>query len=465
MWNSPTMTTWLSLFIKSVPLVLVIPMMLKNLDAGTVNVWTQFMAIIVIQNMVDIGFGSTFVRGFAYAEKGIGNFTDNSKKNNWDTSHLSKNEIINSLFGTMNWVYKGLFIIQILLASIGGTYLLIKPISLALNQTECWYSWIYILLTSGFAIFARKNINILLGFNYVALQKRVDAIINFIFLFTAISVFYLTNSLLYFILISQTYHVIIYFALRNLVHQKIKGLNTNAKFSKSVFLQIWPSAWKSFLGVLFSSGLTRFTSLIYAQNATAINSAVYSLYLQIVSGISSFSQAPFYSKIPLLSSLRANNELPELYEKAKTYMLRVYVVFVAGVLLFDVVGIPIFNLFGKEIHLESPHLFYLLVFAFIFERYGAMHIQLVSTSNKIIWHIANGLNGLFIILFIIIFKNTLDVLVFPLALLLGNLCIYVPVTLSYSYKMNKKNFFKREAKSFLPPLFFLMLVVVIKLSM
>jgi len=95
------------------------------------------------------------------------------------------------------------------------------------------------------------------------------------------------------------------------------------------------------------------------------------------------------------------------------------------------------------------------VFAWIgifLERYGAMHIQLYSTSNHIIWHLANGIAGVLMVVISVVLFPLLDVLAFPLSILGGYLGFYSWYAALHSYKEFKLSFWSFEKNVMLLPL-------------
>jgi hypothetical protein len=66
------------------------------------------------------------------------------------------------------------------------------------------------------------------------------------------------------------------------------------------------------------------------------------------------------------------------------------------------------------------------------ERVGAMHIQLYSLTNHIVWHIANGVTGILLIATALVLYRWQGALGLPTAMLLINMVFYSPYAISYS---------------------------------
>jgi hypothetical protein len=94
------------------------------------------------------------------------------------------------------------------------------------------------------------------------------------------------------------------------------------------------------------------------------------------------------------------------------------------------------------------------------ERYGAMHIQLYSTTNHIIWHIANGVSGvIYLVVALVLFKQ-IGVYAFPVGTLAGYLGFYCWYSAMHSYGAFDLKFWEFERSAMLIPL----LVMVIYLG-
>jgi O-antigen/teichoic acid export membrane protein len=178
--------------------------------------------------------------------------------------------------------------------------------------------------------------------------------------------------------------------------------------------------------------------------------------MRLIMTISQFSQAPFYSKIPLLSRLYAEGNQDELVRLARRGMGISHWAYVLSFVGLGVFGAPVLRHIGSNASFPSQLLWSLMGFAFFLERYGAMHVQLYTTTNHIIWHIANGVSG---VLYIVIgagLFGSIGVLAFPVGFLCGNLGFYSWYTASHAYKAFNIEFPSFEYGSALGP--FLVLV-------
>ena len=98
-----------------------------------------------------------------------------------------------------------------------------------------------------------------------------------------------------------------------------------------------------------SYGLVQISGVIYAQFGSASGVASYLLALRLMQTISQFSQAPFYSKLPLLAKLRSEGNLEQQVNVAKRGMLLAYWTYLAGFIGLGVLATPLLRLIGRNV--------------------------------------------------------------------------------------------------------------------
>jgi len=108
-----------------------------------------------------------------------------------------------------------------------------------------------------------------------------------------------------------------------------------------------------------------------------------------------------------------------------------------------------------------------MVTAYFFERYGALHLQLYSISNNIVWHIANGVSGLIFIglsfLFILVFRW--GIISFPLALIVSSIAFFDWYSAGKSYRYFNLRFRDFEYRTSFFPLIIMIVYVFLSLVM
>ena len=228
-------------------------------------------------------------------------------------------------------------------------------------------------------------------------------------------------------------------------------LFTKKKNDEKVFAAVWPSAWRSGIGHFMSYGLIQASGVLYAQVASATSIASYLLTLRLIQMVSAFSQAPFYSKLPAFARLFAEDKKSDLVALAKKGMRLSHWCYVAGFIGLGISGEPLLKFIGSNAEFPTNLLWSLMGLAFFVERYGAMHLQLYSITNHIIWHIANGFAGIIYIIVCLSLFNTVDVYAFPLGLIAGYVGFYAWYSAMHSYKIFGLSFMTFEKDILLIP--------------
>jgi len=452
--------TWLSFATRSLNLIIVIPLVLKMFDVNEIALWLLFSVIIGLQSLLDLGFTPTFIRVIAYAFGGTNERELSNPKTvfngrpNWDS--------LIKIYGTMRVIYFRISVLWFGLIALLGSVVVFRPINLLKEPVIGWESWIIIVIISGVNFFGFSFSSLLQGANKIALLRRWESVFNLGSIFTSFIVLLSGGGILELVLANQIW--IIFNVLRNyyLVRKTFPNLLLTKEdkiISNTVFNAVKSSSWKSGIGVFMSYGLTQFTGIIFAQIGSSENVAIYLFALRIIVFINQFSQAPFYSKIPKLSKFYAEKRLEEIINTSKRGMRYAYISYTLPFLVFAFGGERILGLINSRVPFPDKNLWFLLGFAFLLERYGAMHIQMFSLSNNIIWHIANGVSGCINILFVLSTYKFLGVLAFPIGMAAGYLLFYCWYSAKKSYGLMKTNFFAFEKTVFIPNLLIFLLAV------
>jgi O-antigen/teichoic acid export membrane protein len=462
-WHSPTITTWGSFTTRSLSLALVLPLILSRFSTEEIVLWYLFNSIISLQLLADLGFTPTFSRVIAYAMAGASELEDyrdagagrNAGAPNWG--------LMDRIWSTSCGVYSRLVAVVILFLATLGTAALLRPIAVVSRPDLAWAAWGIILIASSITMWGNTYSAYLQGINQIALLRRWDIFTSLGSIFTSFGILMLGGHLFSLVLVMEIWLIIN--VLRN---RWLCGVVENRRFrnftakgiDKQVISVVWPSAWRSGVGVMMSYGLTQLSGIIYAQFSSAPGVAAYLISLRVLEMISSFSQAPFYSKLPLLARLRSAGKLYDQVRLAKRGMNLAHWSYVLCFIALGVMAQPLLKLIGSHADFANPLLWILMGFGGFVERYGAMHLQLYSTTNHIVWHIANGITGAIYIAVSILLFGVIGVYAFPLALILGQLGFYSWYSAKHSYGAFDLRFWAFERLTMLAPLLTLCLYAV-----
>ena len=149
-WNSPTIMTWASFLVRSLSLIVVLPLILTRFSVEEIALWYLFLTIIGLQMFVDMGLSPTFSRVISYAMGGsdVNDLKSpknkNNVKTNWESIECISSEM-RRIYSRISWFW------TVLLATV-GTALLVVPISQVQDTTLAWAAWVVILVVSTVVI-------------------------------------------------------------------------------------------------------------------------------------------------------------------------------------------------------------------------------------------------------------------------------------------------------------------------
>jgi hypothetical protein len=337
----------------------------------------------------------------------------------------------------MRVVYLRLTVIAIVVFGVVGTLVVRRPASLSSDVSDAWFAWLLILLGSVAVLYGNQFSAYLQGLNQVALVRRWEAITNVCALLTSFIVLLAGGGILELVIASQVWaavNVLRNRALARFVRQGRYRTFALDQADKQVMAAAWPSAWRSSLGTFAGQVPLQFAGLVYAQFGAAARVAGFLLGLHLLTAIRTFANAPFYSKLPVLARLRAAAKYQELLAISARGMRSSYWVYTISVALMGLFAAPLMQAMGSSVEFVPPLLWALLAFGAMVERYGALHLQLYSTTNDIRWHIANGLTAVSYGLIVVITFRQLDWYAFAVAYIAAYSLVYAPYSALHSYR-------------------------------
>ncbi len=467
-WDSPVFATWSSFLSKSLYAVLLLPVITTVLSREEITIWLLFNIFIGLQNIGDLGFGVTFIRVMSYAMGGATHISDFSKKDNIRRKDGVNWELLERADNSTRLVLLYTGVVFIAIISVAGYFTLKKPISFTLNPNEAWISFFLILITTFIRFTGNRYMIFLQGVNKVAMLRRWEAIISVLSIISGFFVAITTRSLLWLIVNQQVWAIIQVLFNRYLCRIILDGRFRkfrSAGFDREMFSAVFPAAWKSWVGVLMSYGVVQASGLVVAQMGNNPSVTAYLFSLKILDILKNFSNAPFYSKIPLYNRLFIEGNRRSLMSRVTFGMRYSLMTFVVTAVLVGLAGQPLLDFIGSNVTMVPTGIWIAMVTAYFFERYGALHLQLYSISNTIVWHIANGVSGIIFIGFSILFTLAFrwGIVSFPLALIISSLAFFDWYSARKSYKYFNLRFRDFEYRtSFFP---FVILVVYVILSL
>lgn len=454
LWNSPTVTTWMSFLTKSFSVTVIMPLVLNRLGTGDVNLWYLFAGVLSLQVLLDAGFGSAFVRVIAYGTVGLNDFSGlRSASVSLTSSGQFDHAFVGNIYHLMLRIYRLLAVAALLLLVTLGTWAFLRPLHESSNAHSGWLTWSFFVLTFPLILWGNVYINLLQGTQNIPLVRRWDTLFNLLASLSCILLLLVYPSVYLLVVVNQLW--LMAACLRNyfLVRARypfLKTIERDHDLTQEIRRNVVPSAIKSGVGILMSQGIIQGSGFVYAQLATPAALASYLIGLNLIQAIRNFAQAPFYSRLPELATYTGRGDLAQLKSVARRNMFRVYLIYSIGFFGATLFQEPLFRLIHANVQFPDARLWGLLGLAFLVDRYGAMHLQLYSTSNHIIWHTLNGITGVLMLGFSVLLFSLLGIYALPLSMLMAYLLCYSWYAPYKSYQFIKVSFWRFEQTAFLP---------------
>lgn len=459
LWNSPTFFSWISILSRTLSFALALPLILSRFTTEEIALWYLFATLMGLQLIIDMGFSATFSRVLAFAMGGSTDIEFNGASKIKTGNGVPNVEMVNRVYSTMNWVYLRLAIVWFIFLTILGWWSSIVLIEQMNEPATGWVALYAVVVGSSIRLYGAKYASYLLGVDKVALLRRWESAVWIATLIVSILTLLSGGGFLLLVVVTQSFiviNVVINKYLVLIVGNRQVQFIVSKQVDRHLLSQIWSRVWRSGVGIAISAGLVQGMGIVYARIAPPDLAAPYLLALNIMRILVQFSQAPFYTKIPKLSRLYSEGKLQAQIKIARKGMRLSYWVLVLGVLFVALVIDFISSVVKYSVDFVDYQLWVLMGVAMYAERYGAMHLQLYSTTNHIIWHVANGVTGAIFILLVIPLYYFYEVYAFPISQIFSNLIFYDWYCARKSYKAFNIRPIKFEFDiSFVPLIFYL----------
>ncbi|MCE2916480.1 MAG: lipopolysaccharide biosynthesis protein [Rubrivivax sp.] len=440
LWHSPTFTTWGSLLVRLASVVALLPVVLVRFTPAEVAVWQLLSALFLLGLMLDYGLAPTFVRLLSYARAGMAPEAMGRIAGNRDTTATSATRspeqalaALRRVIGSMHWLYPRLaWVVTGLLLGL-GSWALLRPVSQVPQPLHAWLAWAVVMLSFQVALWGGLFGAALQGMNRIAELRRWEIAFGLLQVLTSVVALAFGAGILELLAVYQLWTVLGIWRNARLLarlHPDIASAPTLP--DPAVLAAARSPAWRSVVGVLCSTGVIQLSGVYYSQILPAAQVASWLLALRLAMVVSQFSQAPLYTKLPWMAEQHAAGRRDDVLAAASRGMRLSHIVFVMGALAAAIAAPPLLAWVDSQTAFVSGPVFAVLALAFFAERLGAMHIQLYSLTNHVVWHIANGITGAIVIGLTLVLGPELGLMAFPLAMLAGYAGFYVPYAMHRS---------------------------------
>lgn len=471
-WFTRTVSTWLSLLARMLAHFAVLPFVLINYPKAEITLWLYFTTIIGFQVVADLGFTSVLSRYYAYVYGGVENIKYGSIGINQQTGTRNSStmnvELFSALENANRTIYKWLCVAWMLILGIIGTYLVEPIVDETGSHIIAWSSWIITIIGTTARLYGNRYVTLLMGLDKIVVLRQFEALVGLITLLAGMLVIGIGGTIFALTLAIHSTQIIGVLVNRSL-SKKVLSLDSNIRLidvcdtnkNIKIIKDILPSAWRSGLGILMSYGLVQGSGLLYTRLGVLESIAIYLFALNLIRIITTISQAPLYSKLPLMAKLWVEGKGECVIEIAKVGMRRSYWIIVLALGSLALFGKSILHYLDSNIEFVDNELWALMSIGAFLERHVAMHMQLFTITNRVIWHIVNGGIGIIYIVTAMVLYPIYEVKAFPIAQIVGTTTFGIWFSARHSYNTLSLSIKSFELHTSITPAIVLILVLLV----
>lgn len=371
------------------------PFVAKWLTPTELAIWSAFLSLQSLQLVIEAGMTTVFIRTFAFARsgsdniKGIGNQPNASSQGNQpDWLFFAKLERVAALLYSTTGVITTLFLV------VWGSLSIWTRAAEIQSPMAAWLSLAAVAITGGFRAYSGRYQAILYAFERITEARLAEAAGWAICFFSTLAMLAFTRD---FLLTGLTYaatQLIYSLALVPLRKKFIADPPLRQQpllLDKRLLRQLIDPLWRSIFGVFLFLAVFFGTGLIISAGLPPTEAAHFLLLINLSRYVMQFAQVPFFVVIPALAYHYASSNRKEQLRLAERGMASSLWILVGGLAAIGLTA----DLIRQRLHIDIGQIDLKLwgaisVVTFL-ERHGAMHLQLYSTTNHIVWHRVNSI--------------------------------------------------------------------------
>lgn len=370
LFKSATITTWFFSGSKLIILLFLTSLIIKKFNVGEIALWYLFSSVQGLAHLFDIGFSSTIIRFTAY-NRAIEDPKDTQKN-------------FQKLYNSMNTVFIFLVLIVFAFLSLIG-YFSVWPLIIKNEISNGLLSFAPIFFILPLNFFLKKNDAFIKGMNEVSLYNNWNAVLYFATgLITIIML--LLEMPFYLVVLTSQLGILInsiknIFLLKQVVDFDLKLFAFS--YDKSIINNYWKPTWKSALISLSSNGMNHVTNIMIPMFFSIELVASYLFSMRLIQFINEFSWAPFYSQIPKYIKEYKQGKLKKLSIHAYSRLNLSLLLVIGGLFVLGVSANYVIPFLEAKTQFIEPPLVGFVMLMIVFERFIAMHSQIIMFANDI----------------------------------------------------------------------------------
>lgn len=433
LWKSSVFTSWISIGIRGLNTLLVLPLALSKFTQVEINLYLLFIVYFSIKDIFDLGFLNNTARFYTYTLNGIINYR-NLKSNNFNSINF---DLFNSLVNVSDKLYCYISIFFLLVMSIFGTLSIRNTLDSTGTLVIYYLWWIQVILTS-YILYGNKYISTIIGFDKIDLLKKWDSLFVLFQVVFSLLILFLINNIYVLIFNNCFWYLLITLKNRNIAKNLIENIIFNKRnkkklYEKYIYKTLFITSSQSFVAGIFGFGIDQFTRIFFGNYGNSSESSSYLLTMKVLDQIKQISRPPFYAKIPFLVRIASTKDNHHLfYSKFFKYSFWSISILIFAFMFLYFFNNQIVNFINSDVKFVSKKIMLLLFIALIVERLTALISQSIMIKrNKVISHIGLLISGIVYIIIMIFIFPKYGLISIPIALALSYLTFYFPYSLFF----------------------------------
>ncbi len=389
-FDSPTLMSWSSVFVRFGSAIFVLPLILKVYSPVEQSFWFFTNTLAGFAMLADSGFGATLVRAVSYFRAGASKIPKTRKEYDEkleivkDEPNLEK---LKDLLTTSFRIYSILTGFLILILSTVGILMVWNIMTLAHHRFDLWLAYAMIIPYCSIMISAVKWSSFMRGLGFISLEARFGVIQGSIQIIAFVILLSFGLKPVYLITYMMLQVFVRYFYLRWFVIRWFRKngviIAKRRHFDKEIFQSLWGATWR-LGGISWGSyAITSGTSLVVAQLKDPAMMASFLFTMRIIGFVSNLARAPFYTNVPKIYSLAAKKDFKTLKLKSSEYISLGLLVMLSGfgvVLLFGNMGL---SLIGISTRFVPISILLIIIVTEILDVHSSYHASIYTSTNHI----------------------------------------------------------------------------------
>ncbi len=314
LWDSPTVTSWMSLATKSLRLVILLPLILRRFSATEAAAWLMFSSLLFFGTLISAQINLLFSRLIAMAMSGaedLSPITHSKEVRGKGEPNWIMVRRVYSTVGFLNAIVAGITGITALAMGVYGLQPMLAHYG---NSRKVWLAFLLVIVGEVVAQMQQKYTVALRGMNFFSLTNRWDVVFALASTLAGSLALWLGATILPLAMVMQSVIVIgsfRYLLVLRSIEPRFKEFE-GRHYDRAILKWAWPPFIKSLAQSFASNGAIKVGAVVFARYGEPRQVASLLLTLRLFDMMWSFSTAPVTSKIPRYSRMLAEGRMENL---------------------------------------------------------------------------------------------------------------------------------------------------------